>query len=56
MYTCFQYIFQFQTQQIYCVRDREGGVTDGGQVGNLYRIYLSILFYMFVMCGRLIIR
>jgi len=24
--------FQFQTQQIYCVRDRNGAITEGGKV------------------------
>jgi hypothetical protein len=31
--------FQFRTQEIHCIRDREGEVTEGGQVG-----YVALLF------------
>nr|CAD1838948.1 unnamed protein product [Ananas comosus var. bracteatus] len=34
-------ILSFQTQQIYCVRDREGNITDGGQdtIQNVYYLW-----------------
>jgi len=28
--------FQFQTQQIYCVRDRNGAITEGGKVKAVF--------------------
>ena len=28
--------FQFQTQQIYCVRDRNGSITEGGKVNDVF--------------------
>ena len=33
---------QFQTQQVYCVRDRHGSITEGGQVQYVF-FFLSIV-------------
>ncbi|TVU51607.1 hypothetical protein EJB05_03047 [Eragrostis curvula] len=41
----------FQTQQIYCIRDKEGQITEGGQVGYLYGIHdvIQTVFYQWAM-------
>jgi len=36
--------FQFQTQQIYCVRDRNGEITEGGKVNA---VFLTVHIYQF---------
>lgn len=35
---------QFQTQQVYCVRDRNGSITEGGQVNDDFFFFSSIMF------------
>lgn len=39
--------FQFQTQQIYCVRDRNGAITEGGKVNAVFSNGLYFDCYMY---------
>lgn len=36
--------FQFQTQQIYCVRDKDGAIKEGGKVSTVF-----FTFHIFVL-------
>lgn len=35
--------FQFHTQQIYCVRDKNGAITEGGKVNA---VFFTLLIFM----------
>lgn len=51
VYPCFQTPFQFRTQEIHCIRDKEGQVTEGGQVGYLLGPYVAVHFVcMYFLC------
>jgi len=42
--------FQFQTQQIYCVRDRNGAITEGGKVNSVFSNSLYFVIAICTMC------
>jgi hypothetical protein len=44
MYLVSKTPFQFQTQEIHCIRDREGEVTEGGQVGYVTSFLCLCIF------------